>query len=263
MNELRSKAKELLDSKAVDLFIGYEEGTRLPRPLIATSAEEADRLIFDERCTGNLAVYLTRKDLAAGGRKVGIVASYYAMRSISRLLDENQLREGAVKVFGLTQDGGLTLFEAIADVKQYLQETPAPSRQVEDEWAKEIAEMSAAERWKYWTGELSKCFKCYACRAACPMCYCTRCIVEVNRPQWLQPWAATMSNMEWQLNRVMHMAGRCSDCGACGAACPLGLPVHIIAHKMTEIVRQNFGEPTETGNVLSTFSPNDKENFIG
>ncbi|MDR1343359.1 MAG: 4Fe-4S dicluster domain-containing protein [Prevotellaceae bacterium] len=261
MNELRSKVKELLGSKEIDLFVGYEQGTRLPRPLIAASAEEADRLIFDENCTGNLAVYLTRRELA-GGKKVGIAASYYAMRSISRLLDENQLREGMVKVFGLTPDGGLKLLDAIADVKQHLQEASAPSRQVEDEWVKEIEDMPPAERWKFWTGELSKCFKCYACRAACPMCYCTKCIVEVNRPQWIQPWAATMSNVEWQISRVMHMAGRCADCGACGAACPLGLPVHIIAHKMAEMVRQNFGEPTEKGNVLSTFNPNDEENFI-
>ncbi|MDR0688177.1 MAG: 4Fe-4S dicluster domain-containing protein [Prevotellaceae bacterium] len=262
MNELKSKVKELLGSKEIDLFIGYEQGTRLPRPLLAASCEEADRLIFDEYCTGNLAVYLTRKDLV-GGKKVGIAASYYAMRSISRLLDENQLQEGAVKIFGLPPDGaGLKVFETVAEVKQHLQEAPAPPKQVEDGWVKEIEEMPAAERWRFWASELSKCFRCYACRAACPMCYCTKCIVEVNRPQWVQPWAATASNMEWQINRVMHMAGRCADCGACGAACPLGLPVHIIAHKMVEMVTQNFGEPAGKGNVLSTFSPNDKENFI-
>jgi ferredoxin len=156
----------------------------------------------------------------------------------------------------------LAQLDTVAAVKQHLQDIPAPSKQVEDEWMREIDAMPLADRWKFWTGELSKCFKCYACRAACPMCYCTKCIVEVNRPQWLQPWAATMSNMEWQINRVMHMAGRCADCGACGAACPLGLPVHIIAHKMAEMVRQNFGEPTEKGAVLSTFNPNDEENFI-
>ncbi|MDR2814256.1 MAG: 4Fe-4S dicluster domain-containing protein [Prevotellaceae bacterium] len=261
MNELRSKVKELLGSNALELFIGYERGTRLPRPLLAASAEDADRLIFDEYCTGNLAVYLTRKDLV-GGKKTGIAASYYAMRNICRLLDENQLQEGAIKIFGLTPEGTLKAFDTIADVRRYLQETPAPSKQVEDEWVQEIDAMPAAERWKFWTSELSKCFKCYACRAACPMCYCTKCIVEVNRPQWVQPWAATLSNMEWQINRVMHMAGRCADCGACGTACPLGIPVHIIAHKMAEMVRQSFGEPAGKGAVLSTFNPNDEENFI-
>ena len=78
--------------------------------------------------------------------------------------------------------------------------------------------MTPAERWQFWQAEFSKCIKCYACRAACPMCYCTRCIVDDNRPQWIDPWPSPLSNMEWQISRVMHLAGRCIGCGACGLA---------------------------------------------
>jgi formate dehydrogenase subunit beta len=260
MNELRDKAKELLSSGDIELFIGYEEGTRIPRPLFASTTEEADKLIFNDKCTGNLAVYLTRKDLVKG-KKVGIAASYYALRSICQLYDENQIKEDSIKIFGLT-DGTLRLFEKTDEIKQYLKEATPPSKQIDDELTAQIDAMTMEERWQFWSDELSKCFKCYACRAACPMCYCTKCIVEVNRPQWIQPWAATVSNMEWQINRVMHMAGRCSDCGSCGVACPLGLPIHILTHKMAELVKENFGEPTDKGNVLSTFKPEDKETFI-
>jgi len=94
------------------------------------------------------------------------------------------------------------------------------------------------------------------------MCYCTKCIVEVNRPQWIQPWASTLSNMEWQINRVMHLAGRCSDCGSCGDVCPVGIPIHLLSHGMMGWVKESFGEQAEKGNVLSTFKPDDKENFI-
>jgi ferredoxin len=261
MNELINKVQTLFHQGDIDLFIGYEQGTRQPRPLLVRKAEEAGKLIFDNSCTGNLAVYLTRKDLA-GKKKTGIAASYYALRSISRLYDENQLQESAVIILGLS-DGKLKPFETIAEIKQYLHETPPPPKQAEDELVAQINAMTAGERWTFWSDELSKCFKCYACRAACPMCYCTKCIAEVNRPQWIQPWAATLSNMEWQINRVMHMAGRCVDCGACGAACPLGLPVHILAHKMAEDVKQHFSNVADgQGSVLSTFDPNDKENFI-
>lgn len=260
MNELRNKAKELLSSGDVNLFIGYEDGTRIPRPLFASNPEETDKLVFNDKCTGNLAVYLTRKDLV-GGKKVGIAASYYALRSICQLYDENQIKEDSIKIFGLTK-GTLKPFEKIDEIKQYLKEATPPEKQTDDELTAQIDAMTMEERWQFWTDELSKCFKCYACRAACPMCYCTKCIVEVNRPQWIQPWAATVSNMEWQINRVMHMAGRCSDCGSCGAACPLGIPIHILTHKMAELVKENFGEPAEKGNVLSTFKPEDKETFI-
>lgn len=260
MDSLISKVKELLASGAINLFIGYEKGTRVPRPLFVSSPEEADSLIFDENCTGNLAVYLTRKDLV-GGKKVGIAASYYALKSICQLFDENQLKEDSLVIFGVV-DGALRQFESIADIRQYLKEAIPPSKQTDDELIKQLESMSMEERWTMWSNVLSKCFKCYACRAACPMCYCTKCVVEVNRPQWIQPWSATVSNMEWQISRVMHMAGRCSDCGSCGSACPLGLPVHILTHKMAELVKANFGEPDEKGNVLSTFKPNDKETFI-
>ncbi|MBB4034433.1 ferredoxin [Dysgonomonas hofstadii] len=260
MDNLISKAKELLANGDIDLFIGYEKGTRLPRPVFISSLEDTGKLIFDDRCTGNLSVYLTRKDLV-GGKRVGITASYYALKSISQLYDENQIKEDSLKVFGLI-DNSLKQFGNIEEIKEYLKTATPPAKQTDDELVSQIDAMTMQERWEFWTNELSKCFKCYACRAACPMCYCTKCIVEVNRPQWVQPWAATASNMEWQINRVMHMAGRCSDCGSCGAACPLGLPVHILTHKMAALVKEHFGEQDGKGNVLSTFKPEDKETFI-
>lgn len=261
MSELIAKAKELFDKGEINLFIGYEEGTRRPRPYFANNAEEAVKLIYNDKCSGNLAVYLTRKDLV-GGKTVGLVASYYALKSISQLFDEHQLKEESLRILSVNENGVVREFRTKDEIKQYLQDTPIPAKQDDDALVKEIEAMSPQERWQFWTDELSKCFKCYACRAACPMCYCTKCIVEVNRPQWIQPWASTLSNMEWQINRVMHMAGRCSDCGSCGSACPLGLPIHLLSHKMAETVSASFGNGNEPGNVLSTFKPEDKESFI-
>lgn len=261
MSELIDKVKELFDKEAIDLFIGYEEGSRRPRPFFAKNTTDATKLLFDDRCQGNLAVYLTRKDLVRG-KRVGISASYYALKSISQLFNENQLNKDLLTIIGIGSDGNLSVFEGQEQIKAYLKETPPPAKPEDDELVSKINAMSPAERWEFWTDELSKCFKCYACRAACPMCYCTKCIVEVNRPQWIQPWASTLGNMEWQINRVMHMAGRCSDCGSCGTACPLGIPIHLLTHKMKESVLANFGGDDERGNVLSTFKPEDQESFI-
>jgi ferredoxin len=261
MNEIVSKVQTLLENKAIDVFIGYEKGTRKPRPVFVSKPEGAGNLIFNENCPGNLAVYLTRKDLVEG-KKVGIAASYYALKSIVHLFNENQLKEDNLRVIALSGNGALKLFESLEEIKQHLKETPAPAKPDEEEWIRKIEAMSVAERWEFWTNELSECFKCYACRSACPMCYCTKCVVEVNRPQWILPWASTLTNMEWQINRVMHLAGRCSNCGACGTACPLGIPIHLLTHRMTGWVKENFGESDEKGNVLTTFKPDDKATFI-
>ncbi|MCL1934280.1 MAG: 4Fe-4S dicluster domain-containing protein [Candidatus Azobacteroides sp.] len=261
MNDIISQARSLLENKTVDIFIGYEKGTRGPRPAFISKSEDADKLIFDESCSGNLAVYLTRKDLTEG-KKVGISASYYALKNLALLFDECQLKEENLRVIAFSGNGDLKLLQSAEEIKQHVEGMPAPVNPAVEEQIRKIEAMTLSERWAFWTEELSRCFKCYACRWACPMCYCTKCIVEVNRPQWVQPWAGTLTNIEWQINRVMHMAGRCSECGACGAACPLGIPIYLLNKRMADQVKENFGKPGEEGNVLSTFKPDDKENFI-
>ena len=261
MNDIISQVRTLLEDKTIDVFIGYENGTRKPRPVFISKPEDTGRLIFDENCSGNLAVYLTRKDLTEG-KKVGIAASYYALKNLVLLFEENQLKENNLRVIALSEKGDSILLPSVEEIKQHLKETPPPAKPNEEEQIRKINAMTVPERWAFWTDELSKCFKCYACRSACPMCYCTKCIVEVNCPQWIQPWASTLSNMEWQINRVMHLAGRCSDCGSCGTACPMGIPVHLLTHRMADLVKENFGESDEKGNVLAAFKPDDKENFI-
>ncbi|MBP1640159.1 MAG: 4Fe-4S binding domain protein [Bacteroidetes bacterium] len=263
--ELQKTANELLQSGEVELFIGYEEGTRFPRPCFIASTDEVGKLIFDDRCTGNLAVYLTRKDLI-GDKKVGITASYFALRSILRLLTEHQIQLDKLVVLTVSAEKEVIRFATTDDITAYLQTAPIPVREDDKALIEKLNAMSREERWEFWSAELSKCFKCYACRAACPMCYCTKCIVEENRPQWIQPWASTLANIEWHINRAMHMTGRCADCGACGAACPLGLPIHLLSHQIVQEVTDNFAldvnQAVSGDNALSTFKPEDKENFI-
>ena len=264
-SELSQKVASLLESGEVQLAIGYEEGTKRPRPCFISDAADAGRLIFDERCTGNLAVYLTKKELI-GDSKVVVTASYFALRSILRLLTENQVNQEKLVVLTISNEGQLIQFETTDDIAAFIKSAPVPVREDDQVLLQKLDEMSREERWEFWSEELSKCFKCYACRAACPMCYCTKCVVEENRPQWIQPWASTLANIEWHINRAMHMTGRCSDCGACGSACPLGLPVHLISKKITEEVETSFGmnlnDTLQGGNALSTFKPEDKETFI-
>jgi ferredoxin len=126
--------------------------------------------------------------------------------------------------------------------------------------------MSVDERFQYWRDELTRCFKCYACRAACPLCYCDRCITDCNQPQWINYSPHTQGNYEWHINRAMHLAGRCIECGACGRACPLDIPIHLLTIKASHIAINEFdyipGIKCDTPSALSSFKVEDQENFI-
>jgi formate dehydrogenase (coenzyme F420) beta subunit len=136
----------------------------------------------------------------------------------------------------------------------------------EKELLARIEAMPAPERWEFWQREFARCFKCYACRAACTMCYCSRCVVEDNQPQWVSVPAHTRGNFEWHVVRAMHLAGRCVGCGECGRACPMGIPLHLLSWKIGDLVAQQFGQRAGFSAIadypLSMFRPDDQETFI-
>ncbi len=76
----------------------------------------------------------------------------------------------------------LANFEAI---EKFAAASPVGLSEQEKALLVKIEAMSLQERWEFWQSEFSRCIKCYACRQACPMCYCTKCIVEVNQRQWI------------------------------------------------------------------------------
>ena len=265
MNNLGRTAAQLLEEKSVALVLGFEEGSKGPRPFFCRKVEDAGRLILDERCNHNLATYLTKKELI-GTDRVALTAHLPALRTILQLSAENQLSEDRLIVLTTNEKGEAVRFDRFEEISQYLADRPLELDPSDQKLIADLRKMTREERWNFWMAEMNKCVKCYACRAACPLCYCTRCVVEVNCPQWVQSWSAPLTNMEWQINRVMHMAGRCVGCGACKRACPVGIPIHLLTQSMMEDLHNEFGvvpgTPNEAGNVLSTYKVEDKENFI-
>lgn len=266
MDELRQKAKELLEKQKVQVVIGYTEGTAgKVRALFARTPEEADKLIFDDRCEQNLAVYLMKHEVKHLGKRA-IVATIPVMRTILQVSSEYQLTEDDVHILGITPDKTLIEPATFKEVTEYLSKQEVGLKPEEKELIEKIDSMSPEEKWAYWESELSRCIKCYACRAACPMCYCIRCFVESNRPQWIPIAANDLGNFEWHLLRAMHLAGRCINCGECGRACPLDIPIHLLTFKGVEDVKEDFGVVAgmDAGmdSLLSSFRTDDKEHFI-
>jgi ferredoxin len=266
MNNLITKSRELLETKAVNIVIGYETGpTGIVRPAFITEPSKAEKLIYDERCVQNLAVYLTKPEVKKFG-KMAILATLPVMRSIMMLLSEQQIDAGDIVVLGISSKGQLidisdmTVMQGIIEKSDL--ENPAKDKELLDK----LNKLNPEERFIWWQNELSKCIKCYACRQACPLCYCTRCAVEVNQPQWIPVKSDTHGNMEWHILRAMHLAGRCISCGECGRACPVGIPCHLLTMHLADQTQKYFkvhaGTNDKMKSVLSVYEPGDKENFI-
>ena len=140
------------------------------------------------------------------------------------------------------------------------------SKTDEFEIVDEFEKMLSDERWEYMKNEFSKCIRCYACRNVCPSCYCNECFVDQNNPQWFGKSPDFSDTMIFHLIRVLHIAGRCVDCGACVSACPLGINLRILNKKVEKEVRERFndiaGLSIENKPAMSIFDENDKQEFI-
>jgi len=262
--ELREKAKQLLESGAVQAVLGFEAGTGgVQRPAFATTAAKAGRLGFDGE--QNLASYVTRKEVKRLG-KVAVAAKPAVLRALLQLMAERQLKEEEVLPLVLDAAGQVVELATAQAMEEHLalepQQIPAEDRALMDR----LGKMTRAERWEFWQKELSRCIKCYACRSSCPMCYCGHCTMDCNRPQWVPVPSHALGNLEYHMVRAMHLAGRCVECGDCGRACPVGIPVHLLTFNAEESVHAQFGQragaSAKLDYAMSTFRPDDKETFI-
>jgi ferredoxin len=266
MNALQQKAKELLESGTCGLIIGFEKGTSgKARPVFVRKPEQTSKLIFDESCDQNIAVYLYRQEIKHDNKKA-IVANHNTLKSIVQLASENQVHEGEFLVLAFTKEGEIIELRTFDEIEKHVNTLYHGLTEAETAMMKKIEEMPMEERWAFWENEFSKCIKCYACRASCPMCYCPTCTVEINQPQWIPVPSHTLGNLEWHVMRAMHLAGRCITCGQCGKACPIELPIHLLTYRVALDSKQFFDSVAGTSvcadNALATYKTEDHENFI-
>ncbi len=131
---------------------------------------------------------------------------------------------------------------------------------------RKIEEMQAKEKNNFFDEFLSTCIRCYACRNACPLCYCPTCFVDESRPQWLGKSIDPIDIKTFHLLRAFHCAGRCTDCGACERACPMGINVRLFTKKLEkdcfELYGWEAGMSLDERPPLDTYRPDDPEDFI-
>jgi len=125
---------------------------------------------------------------------------------------------------------------------------------------------STEERLEHFRTIFDRCTLCYACRNACPVCYCPTCFTDRTDPKWFDKPPASGDAFTFHLLRAMHCAGRCTDCGACESACPVGIPITKLTRKLNKDIRTlyNFeaGLSIETPSPLSVYDMEDPQDFI-
>jgi ferredoxin len=290
VEELRALAKDLLTKGDVKVVIGYGKGSSAKRtkPLIITKPERAEALVWNKYCLNNLTVYLTRQEVMKHG-KAAIVAKGCDIKTITCLIQENQLPRDRVVIIGMACDGqgdptmemckfcdvhtpagpGSDGHRLACDYVLGKATVPDFDRTKDEAWLAEVRKieaMSLAERWAYWQQQFDRCVKCYACRQVCPLCYCKRCACEKNEPQWISCSAHDAGNFAWHVTRAMHLAGRCVGCEACERACPQNIPLTLMYKKMADSTQKHFqyraGYDPSAAPAVKTFEKDDDNSFF-
>ncbi len=317
IKKIREIVKKLFKEDKINIFIGYGEGSLPMRttPSFISSAEDADKLVWNSFCSNNLAIFLSRffppqpRKEKPEWPKVGILVNGCAGRSIVGLIKEKQVPRENIVIVGVpcsgmvttkkikdrniskgVEKGGVIIIEdekgkekeikkeeILADVcisckyskpevYDILIDGAGRKESKPYKGVSDFEKMSHSERWTAFEQEISKCIRCYACRSACPNCWCKECFAEQTSPRWIGITNHISDLMFYHLGRIFHQAGRCVDCGACVASCPVGIDLRKFTYKLVEDVKNLYGYESGISldelPPLSTYNLEDKQEFI-
>ena len=286
---LRRAASELLNNDRVGVVVGYRAGSLPGRmaPVVVTTAADCQQLDWGPGAVNNLANYA--KTALEKADKIALVVKTCDLGAVTGLIREGQIDRERVRLIGVQCPGVRPEGEALADkclscsgaphpicdlvvtvdgVRESCAdpaEAPAETEDARDRQIAHLESLPADERWRFWQREFGRCLRCYACRAACPLCYCSSCIADKHRPQWVSTSIDERGNGAWNVIRAFHLAGRCTGCDECARVCPADIRLDLINRKLALEVERQFGAAgldPEHKTALVDFRMEDAEEFI-
>lgn len=213
-NELRQKAKELLESGQVKLAIGCEAGSApfKSTPLFARTPEDAERLIWNPTCVNNLAVYLPQ---TVKQGKTAVVVKPCDAKSVVELIKEHQITRDDVTTIVVPCPGVLNP-DALSEID------PRDIRSIE--WAKDGVSVKTGSGESVIPREKAFAKKCLSCNLGDPP------LTDVKLGE--QPDRAPLSDERISLKEYEKMSPaerrafwakqftKCIRCYACRQVCP-------------------------------------------
>jgi len=127
---------------------------------------------------------------------------------------------------------------------EFIENDKKPAIEPVEEYAdiEEFERLGLKEIESFWKSEFSRCIRCYACRNICPMEVCRdRCIAQLESPHWQSQKINTDEGKFFQMIRVFHLAGRCTECGECERVCPANIPLVKLMKKVNRDIIKLFG----------------------
>jgi ferredoxin len=272
-SRLRELARAFLQREGATCFLGYEEAPDgRTRPAFLRAVAEADRLVWDERCSANLVSYLPRFRGVDG--LVGIAVKACDARGLRELVRTRQVERERLYVVGLPCTGMLDRDGAVA---RRCHDCRGPEGLACDETLGpmtppelglpppdvDLEAMTLAERRAFWEAELERCIRCDACRRVCYGCFCPECLFEQPDPRWLSRRDSHAEKLFFHAVRALHLAGRCIGCDECLRACPTGVRLDLLNRGLAADLERCFGFAgagvREEDPPLVTFSTDDPD----
>lgn len=278
--KIRKIAKEALSSNKVQMVIGWEKGdfSFESIPVFITDAEQTDKLVLDAYCINNLSKYLMEQTQKY--EKIGIFLKGCDSLGLNQLLKDHRIDREKVYVWGVPCNGMVdsknnkytkceTCLHPTPVVYDELLGEEITSEIDPEERFREVRileNMTADERYEFWSNEFSRCIRCNACRNICPACSCVKCVFDNDDINVLGKANIAPENGFFHLTRAYHVAGNCVDCGECARICPAHIRLDLLNRKIIKDINETYGAweaglDSETPAPLVSYTLEDKDNF--